>query len=291
MSDDPERDKEEALKRIADVPRQCDELDTLARGLLKASSEARDTAAFDAVVIRVLPADAPGAAQYFQNATKRWETFGNAAGQVAKIGIYGLPPFTAVVSGTMSTASLGAVDVIQWPRLKPQDREEIKRADERLKQKHDLSQVVADIEIELAKLRLDVGPESQETPAQLLKSAYHAVQYPVSAEAAKSPALITMRTAINNSIAELIRHRKNQEPAGSREEKILSLGRNAGRLGLPADRFAGLASDYHALNKELSGEGKKANHEEVEALFYRAALFFRAFLQALDETKLRTASD
>ena len=287
MSDDPEKEKAEALKRIADVPRQCDELDKVARGLLKASSEARDAATYDEVVIRVLPSGAAGASEIFQGAAKRWETFTDAAQQVAQLGIYGLSPFTAVVSGTTSTMSLTTVDVLEWPRLSDEDRAAIKRAEEQFKQKHDLSQVIGEIEIEMSRLQLDMGPEAQETPLQLLTAAYTSVRFPTSANAAKSPALLTMRTAINNSIAELIRRRKESEPAGSREEKILSLGRKAGRPSLPLDRFDQLASDYHALSKELSGEGKKANHEEVEALFYRAALFLRASLQALDETKLR----
>ncbi len=289
MSDDPEEEKAEALKRIAEVPEKCGAIESLARDLLKASTEARDTAKLDEVVIRVLPANTPGASQIFRDTSKKWETFSRVADQTAKATMYNLMPFTAVVSGTASTTSLGIVEVVRLHRIPDEAVRKIRDAEEHYEEKLDISRLLEDVKSEMSRLRLDAGPEAFETPLQLLDAAYYSVRFPVSAQAAKSPALVTLRTAINNTIVELIRRRDVPEPAGSREEKILSIGRKASRAGLPSDRFDELATDYHRLTKELSGEGKRgiADQEHVVRTFHAGALFLRALLQSVDEALLK----
>ena len=145
------------------------------------------------------------------------------------------------------------------------------------------------IKAEMKRLKLDRGKAAYRRPLDLLEEAYLAIRYPASAQGAASSTLLTLRGAIDCSIEELFRKCPVQEEAGSRRDRVLSIGLHCGRNGLALAHFDSLAADDEVVNRELSGGGRKAVMErpELAKQFLRGAEFLRALLRSVDGTLLR----
>jgi hypothetical protein len=112
---------------------------------------------------------------------------------------------------------------------------------------------------------------------------------PVVAVGAVTSALLTLRSAINRAIDELVRRRPTQEEAPNRREKILSIGRHCSKPALLTDHFENLAESDRVLYGRLSEIGKRetSSRAEVVSLFHSSAQFLRALLLAVDESLFR----
>lgn len=161
-------------------------------------------------------------------------------------------------------------------------------AEKHYREKTSIRELVASIKGEMSRLQLDVVNKAFRRPIQFLDEAYAIVEYPTIADPVTS-VILPVRSAIDSTIDELLHRRPVQGPAGTRTEKILSIGLQCARSGLPPDQFAEFAKSDRQLNAELSGDGKRKAMEsaQVIGLFHRSALFLRGLLQALDEGRLR----
>ena len=145
------------------------------------------------------------------------------------------------------------------------------------------------VKAEMKRLRLDRGKATYRRPLDLLEEAYLAIRYPGSAQGAASSALLTLRGAIDCSLEELFRKRPVQEKAGTRRDRVLSIGLHCGRSGLALAHFDSLAADDEVVNRELSGKAGKAAMERPDLMrqFTRGAEFLRALLTSIDDALLR----
>jgi len=150
-------------------------------------------------------------------------------------------------------------------------------------------QAFEDVKAEMKRLSLDRGKAAYRRPLDLLEEAYLAIRYPASAQGTASSTVLTLRGAIDCSIEELFRKCPVREEAGSRRDRVLSIGLHCGKSGLALAHFDSLAADDEVVNRELSGRGSKAVTErpELAKQFLRGAEFLRALLSSVDEALLR----
>jgi hypothetical protein len=98
-----------------------------------------------------------------------------------------------------------------------------------------------------------------------------------------TPALISVREAINTTVAQLIARRPKQEKASSHRDKVVSIGKQCGRPSLNESYFEELGTDGQRLVDRLSGsKGKALTRQEVSDLFNEGLVYMNALLGSLD---------
>jgi len=165
---------------------------------------------------------------------------------------------------------------------------EIQAARAQFNQVLERAPLVETARLSLRRLKLDHRGGGDRTPLEILEQAKAALDRPSLAEAESLPVLVALRECIDASIAELVRRRLEQEPAGSIRDKLPSLGRHCARPDLDADHFDRLATDWHSLSNRLSGAKQaKLSRQQVSELFHQGLVFLNALLDSIDETRLR----
>jgi hypothetical protein len=288
MSDDLEKLKAEVLAQIKRAQDSVGGLGDLGRGIVRAADETGDVARLAEVRIRVLPPTAPGAQDYLAKEAIRWTAVERIAGDVTIAAADPLDLFTAVGSNAVAAATSSVAAYFEVVALPLPDRKAVEAAEKEFREKSDLGRLLGEIKGEMRRLRLDFERERLRTPLSFLDEAEAAIRVPVVADGVAS-ALLTLRSAIDRAIEELIRRRPTQEEAPNRREKILSIGRHCSKPGLLAEHFESLADSDRVLYGQLSGLGKRGaiSRAEVVNLFHSSAQFLRALLMAVDETRLR----
>lgn len=289
MSDDLEKQKAEVLAQIQRAQDKSDRVGEMGRELVRASDETRDAARYESLVVRLLPEEAPEASDFLARTAKRWATLEIRAGDVLNAGASVTNLYTAVVSGSTAIASGSTAiyaNIVPWSL---QDRVAIEAAESELREKSNLGTILNEIKAEMKRLRLDFERERVRAPSSFVDEAQGAIRVPVVSEGGVTSVLMPLRTAIDQTIDELIRRRPHQEPAPNRRERILSIGRHCSKAGLPGDHFETLAAEDGVINGKLSGIGKRGttSHAEVIRLVHGGARFLKALLLAVDEARLR----
>jgi hypothetical protein len=123
---------------------------------------------------------------------------------------------------------------------------------------------------------------------ELLEEARAVLEQPAFSDGGTASVLIPLRECIDSALAELLKRRPQQEPAGTLRDKIRSLGRQCGRPGLRADHFDRLADDADALHRDLSAAKQaRLSRDQVNQHFHRGLLVFNALMDGIDETHLK----
>ena len=135
---------------------------------------------------------------------------------------------------------------------------------------------------------LDHAHSGGRSALQLLEEAADAMARPATVSPAPTAVLITARESIQTALASLLQRRPIQEAAGKASEKVVSIGRQCGRSGLPPGQLDRVGRDLGRLIRRLS-EGKERDlaPSEVAGLFDEVLQFFMAFLSSLDPSTLR----
>ncbi|WP_157369255.1 hypothetical protein [Zavarzinella formosa] len=143
---------------------------------------------------------------------------------------------------------------------------------------------------EMHRLGLGSRGVGRRTSIDLLREARASLDRPMHADGGSVPILITLRECIGAVIAELVRRRPTQEPAGKWSEKVISVGRQCGHPLLPPNHFENVGVEVEKLMNELSGT-KQADvpRDRLVDAFHRGILFLNGFMGSLDHSKLRPA--
>ena len=140
----------------------------------------------------------------------------------------------------------------------------------------------------LREFGLSTAPPGDKSPTELLEAACAAFERPVTHAPPPSTSLIPMRECISSTVAALLRRRSKQEPAKSHSDKILSIGRQAPRMGIAEWAISSMAERWEKLSNELSSSKQKdMSREEWRATLRRAMVLLIEFLQSLDQTKMK----
>lgn len=141
---------------------------------------------------------------------------------------------------------------------------------------------------EMKRLGLDQTIPDNRPATDLLGEAYFSLKRPSSDEPAPIAVLISIREAIDRTLADLLRKRPTQEKTKRNSDKIESILKQCGKDGLQSFVIAQLANGVVYLHQNLSiGKGRNYKHNEISNLLTQSALFLKSFLECIDANKLR----
>lgn len=186
------------------------------------------------------------------------------------------------VSGFLSHPSR-----FQGPQVPP--KASVEEAKTRLFRTLDRFPQMETVKAAFHRLGLNVRGGTARVPGDLLDEAQGALDVPGTADGRPASVLLPLRECIDATVSELIKRRPRQEPSPGWAAKVASVGLQCGQEGLQPYHFLRLGDDASKLLNELSGfKQEELPRDEVLGYFHRGLLFLNAFLDALDETKVRT---
>lgn len=105
------------------------------------------------------------------------------------------------------------------------------------------------------------------------------------------PALMSLREAIDNTIALLIKLRPQQEPLKS-TDKVIKLLTQVGENWIPGEHMQQLQADYNKIHGELSSSKQKTwDRGSERALLVKGTELLNEILSAVDRSRLRNSAN
>jgi len=209
---------------------------------------------------------------------------------IGQLGGIDVPTFTSA-SGTAVSTSSDSFEEAGLLSIVP--KEEHPRLVTVLESFNQVSERAADAE-EVGKLmkslELDQAPPGRKSALEQFKTAHAAFKAPVSEGNPIATSLIPMRESIRTTIDTLLRRRPKQEKTKNECSKIVSIGRQLKRDGLPDTIVNSWASQWtHALQTYLSpAKEEDISRDEWRRRLVRSTLFLKGFLDGIDPSKLKT---
>lgn len=145
-----------------------------------------------------------------------------------------------------------------------------------------------ELRADLVRCGLNKQRGGNRSPLDLLNECAAALYQPSRIEVSPTSALIPLRGAIGRTVLDLLARCPDQEQTKSWRERILSLGRRCGRIGIANGHFTILA-DVVAGKIDAISDGKEAAlaREQVIWLYQDGLKFLIALLRGIDEHRLR----
>jgi hypothetical protein len=191
---------------------------------------------------------------------------------------------TALASGSLNTALSAAVSVASRPGASARvltARDDLARSSRR-------GPEVARALASMLRLGLDRSAGGSLPATDHLSAAVAALDAPPVPDGGPLPVLVALRECIERVFADLLRRRPRQEKAGKAADKVLSIGGQCARAGLPPDHFMPLAADADPLIDDLSkAKYGSVSRERQSVEFQRGLVFLNAFLDGLDEARFK----
>jgi hypothetical protein len=288
MADDQEKKKDEVVRLLSDVESQAERVEALGQDIARSARLARDVVGPVRDIIRNTPVEALSK-EALDRQAETWRAWQSVAGKIeqARTNVGSLTALS-VASTSTSTGMIAMVSSTPvWSAPLPADVEAAKR---RLHQTLERFPLAEQAQSLMQRLGLDRRSGSRRAPLELLAEARGALDVPAFTHGGPTSVLIPLRECIEAAIAELLRRRPTQEPAGKAQEKLRSIGRQCHRDGLDAAYFERLALESEALLDDLSGAKQAAvPRERVIERFHRGLLFLNSVMGGIDENRLRSA--
>lgn len=137
-------------------------------------------------------------------------------------------------------------------------------------------------------LDLDIAHGGAHSPVELLRNAEEAFNRPFADEGYASAVLLPIRESIQGTIGELLKRRPTTEKTGSLANKVTSIARHCGKMGISSDHVDRVAATTHALINELSGaKDQRMNRERIAALFSQGISLLQDIVSLIDIKKLQ----
>jgi len=279
LPDDEAKKWQDELRRLLDeAVAEGKRLETRGEQITKAGRDAREVAQPTREIVEHLP---PGSIpkEQMDHQLEVWRSFVEKAREGEEF----LAPWAGTVAATSYLVSSTSDSFVHIVKLGPGTPPVIEAAIRVLDDVLHRPEKIAEAEAALQRLGLHVRRErDRKTAIELLQDAKRALGGPA------AHVLIPIRESIIVVIDGLLKRRPIQEPAKNIHEKLLSIGAQCARPGLPPSHFERLAIEWDGLVDELSeAKQRKLTPEQASATFYRAVLFLNAFLSSIDETPLR----
>jgi hypothetical protein len=279
---DAEKKKKEYLELLAKTPGQAQRLGSISREIIQAAQLSEDVATPLGEIIADLPADKlsleqweqliAGQRKWLQNAVRLERSMADSARIFAA---------SSSVMGSTST-SAAHVLVYQVPQAP-----KIQAAQKELGRVLERAPLVESARVSMKRLGLDRRVGERKSARELLDEAKTELDYPSGAVGGEVAVLLTLRSAIEAALSELVRRRPVQEPTSNNREKVRSIGRHCALAGLE-DQFELLASPWHEIINTLSSKKETAiPRAELIFHFQRGVFVLDALLKIVDEKKLR----
>jgi hypothetical protein len=285
MSHEPtNKKKDELYQLLADVEKKAPSLEKLGQDLTRAARNSRDLAACFRDVVRNIPSDDLLDEERWRRTIDGWKDWHSLASDVERsrslVSSFSVTATGATVSATSMMHELGPVP----PFLEPF----MLTAKTKLAQIIELPPLADDVRKSMKRLRLDTRTEVYQTALQLFDQAKGAFDQPTDSGKGAVSVFIPLRECINVALDDLLKRRPQQEPARKPRNKIISIGAQCGRAHLQLPYFERLGADADDLLDRLSGTKQASmTREKIIELFREGLLFLKAFLESIDENRLR----
>ena len=137
-------------------------------------------------------------------------------------------------------------------------------------------------------LGLDLRHGRVRSALECLESSQQALNAPFTDQGYETAVLVPLREAIEVSIEELLKRRREQRPTGGWQSKVRDLGVQLGKPVLSETHFERVGATTHTLIKELSGGKSYAmTREGIAALFDQGVSLLGDICRLVDMSKLR----
>jgi hypothetical protein len=198
---------------------------------------------------------------------------------------------SAVTSSGVSTVFTsvgGASPMFTMPYTQPIPTPQRTQLAAALQAIYDRQELFSKVRHALVALGLDRAGTTLKSPVAFLDDAKANFAHPSGDDTEAIAVLISLRSCINQTLAELMRRRPKQEPASSWKAKMTSLGTHCGRTGLPTGYFDTLA-DLALTHADLfDGTKQLVVQRPIVMLQINSGLqFLDTLLNGIDKTKLR----
>src|SRR5436309_4662503 len=288
MADDQEKKKDEVVRLLSDVESQAERVEALGQDIARSARLARDVVGPVRDIIRNTPVEALSK-EALDRQAETWRAWQSVAGKIEQART-NVGSFTALSVASTSTSTGMIAMVSSTPLWSPRLPADVDAAKLRLHQTLERFPLAEQAQSFMQRLGLDRRSGGRRAPLELLAEARGALEVPAFKHGWAPSVLIPLRECIEAALAELLRRRLSQEPAGKAQEKLRSIGRQCHRDGLDEAYFERLAVESESLLDDLSG-AKQAPlpRERVIELFHRGLLFLNSVMGGIDENRLRSA--
>jgi len=274
MSGDPEKIRAEVLRQLDEEDATAAEIESMGKQYFRAAREVRDTVKPMRDAIVNLPSEAltTGPMVQFSQGLTGWHNIADKVKQTITL----CNSFGAACSGVTNTSNTTMVTLVSC-----YSSPALTQAKERLFVAQKPAELAEKAKASLTRLGLQT---------RLLDEAMGAMASPVHGEGGTVSVTLALRQCIENAVlAELLPRRPKQEKAGRAGDKVRSIGEQCNRPMLAPDHFARLANEAGPLLDQLSGTKDKAlSRDDIRELLIRGLTFLNAFLDGIDENRLRS---
>jgi hypothetical protein len=286
MSADPTQDKDELLKGLEQAQCEAKRIEDAAKEALQNARLVRDTAPQLRILYQEKPVSGLPAEEWARQ-NQNIQSWLGAARSMSPI-VTQIATFGAVSQTVMNTAVSGVM--VAWPHtpVAPPPPPAVEKARANLFQTLDRFPLLAKALASLKRLKLDVRT-GKNPSTTLLEEARSALEQPTYQDGGAVGVLVTLRECIDASITEMVRRRPKQESAsGGWKGKVIAIGRQCARPGLPADHFDRVGQEIDKVMNDLSAAKQAAlARPQILEEFNRGLLALNSLLDSIDELLLR----
>ena len=277
--------KEELLGILTAAEHDAQSLISKGREIIQTGQFISDLSRYNKEFVQLIPDDSYIPADRWENQLFAWQNVHK------QVDVANSSHNLVLTDSSSTSAAVSASSIISTMVIStlPQDTQDkaivIFHKFEQLMEQSDLFKKIGD---EIHRLGVSTTSSGKASPLSLLKQAEQAFKAPSVDEASPSAVLIPLREAINGVFVALLPKRLQQEETGGNQKKLLSICKQCSRDGVDSKQIENLAKKAHDLNDILSGaKQKKLSRDQVREFMNRGLVFLLAFLQMLDEQKMR----
>ena len=209
---------------------------------------------------------------------------------IGQLGKIDFPTFWSASGTAVSTSSDSFEGTFLYPIVPKEDHPRLITVLDDFHQVSERAAHADEVANLMKSLGLDQAPPGRKSALELFETAHAAFKAPVLEGNPIATSLIPMREAIRTAIDALLRRRPKQEKSRNEWSKIVSIGRQLKRDGLPDTIVPSWASQWtHALQTYLSpAKEEDIPRDEWRQRLVRSTVFLKGFLGGIDPSKLRT---
>jgi hypothetical protein len=296
MAEDQDtKQKEKLLTVLEDVDRVAAPLQKSAQEIIEATQQSRDMAKVLSDFVRTVPGDKALPSEFWRQQMDAWAAYNDHARTLVGTIAEPLQQYSTVALSTGSTVTTMAAEVVVFGPAFGGAEVHAERARHRLiqgmniiRRRHPLAD---EVRAAMVRLSLNRAHHSKKSALALLDDAQAALDRPTTEGNSAVAVLVGLRESIDGAITDLLRRRPMQESTDMAGGKLLSIGQQCAKSGMPFKYFERLEASLQNLNRSFS-EGKQRNYsrEELILLFDGGLSFLRTLLEGLDESKFKPQS-
>lgn len=278
---DPEKKLDQVLEQSEE---KGEEIAKIGRELTEAGRSMADMAKATRDVVHVVKT--PPNVQFL---ISDWELTNQQADLVlAQLGSVDVPAFDST-TGTSSSTSVAIATPELFSIVPADDHPRLTTVLENLQQVSERAADANEVARLMKTLRLDQSSPGRKSAMELFQTAHAAFKAPVSDDNPVVTSLIPMRESIRTTIDFLLKKRPRQEKTKGEWGKVVSIGAQLKRNGLPPAIVNSWAFQWtNTLQNDLSpAKDEEITRDEWRQRLVRSTLFLKGFLAGIDPSKIR----